>query len=74
MFWCLQKNYDYEVEAFKNHLEKVYKLCSQCEVRVKQELEQQDESIAKRLSDIDESVRSFMQPDSAANGYSFLVR
>jgi len=63
------------VEAFKNQLEKVYKLCGECELRVRQELEQQDATISMHLNNMEESQRSFMQQEADDNcgEYTFLV-
>lgn len=55
-----EKNFDYEVDAFKQHLEKVYRLCLPCEIKVQRELEIQNEAISRRLGHLDCS-RSFMQ-------------
>ncbi|XP_052227400.1 transmembrane protein 201-like isoform X2 [Dreissena polymorpha] len=55
-----EKSYDCEVEAFSAHLEKVYRLCPQCEIRVSEELETQNEALCMRLSHLDESQRSLL--------------
>ncbi|WAR15193.1 TM201-like protein, partial [Mya arenaria] len=55
-----EKNFNAEVEAFSRHLEKVYRLCQQCEINVAQELETQDEAIAMRLSHLDDSQRNLI--------------
>ena len=58
-FQTLQKNYDWEVEAFERHLEKVYRLCFSCQTRVQQELQIQNEAISKRLHNSNVSAESF---------------
>ncbi|XP_053379975.1 transmembrane protein 201-like [Mercenaria mercenaria] len=55
-----EKNYDEEVDAFKRHIEKVYRLCLPCEIKVQQELQLQDEAISKRFCHLDDH-RSFME-------------
>ncbi|KAL4220958.1 hypothetical protein ACF0H5_019224 [Mactra antiquata] len=48
-----ERNYDYEVEAYERHLEKVYRLCLPCEIKVEEELRIQNEAIAKRQDYLD---------------------
>ena len=70
---CFQKNFDSEVEAFQRHLEKVYRLCPTCEVKVTQEIETQNEAICMRLSHLDESQRSLLGISSYPEEKTFLV-
>ncbi|XP_022255524.1 transmembrane protein 201-like isoform X2 [Limulus polyphemus] len=41
--------FDQEVEAYQRHLEKVYKLCWQCEVHVQKKLSQQDAELRPKI-------------------------
>ena len=46
----MQADFDFEVEAYSRHLEVVYRLCRDCELKVQSELQRQDKEIKKHYS------------------------
>jgi len=50
-FWIVnfQANFDIEVDAYKHHLERVYRLCHTCDMLVRQELTRQDALIRSKM-------------------------
>ena len=47
----LQRNYEFEVEAYKQQLEDVYKLCWSCERKVNKILHKQNATLCNKLRD-----------------------
>ncbi|XP_071109660.1 transmembrane protein 201-like [Haliotis cracherodii] len=44
-----EDNYDVEIDAYKDHLERVYELCDPCKVTVEHELMKQDDALRAKL-------------------------
>ncbi len=55
-----QDNYDAEIDAYKDHLERVYELCDLCKITVERELMKQDDALRYKLdaANLDTSVQS----------------
>lgn len=47
-----QANFDAEVTAFEGYLEKLYRLCSECQTEVNKELSKQDDILQQKLENI----------------------
>jgi hypothetical protein len=48
----LQANFDEEVTAFEGYLEKLYKLCPECQTGINKELSKQDDILQQKLENI----------------------
>ncbi|XP_046558786.1 transmembrane protein 201-like [Haliotis rubra] len=66
-----EDNYDAEIDAYKDHLERVYELCDPCKVVVEHELMKQDDALRAKL-DANTSTMSNTSQQSHLKGVSEL--
>ena len=63
---ALQGSYDQEVEAFRRHLETVYRLCHQCQASVDRELDKQDYLLQTKLDSLRKGAEGGIEQEHRA--------
>lgn len=72
-----EESFDVEVDAYRHHLEQVYRLCHVCDTSVRKELARQDAEIRAKITDsgaFSIRRRAMEYPDSAGDDVQFGTR